>query len=102
MSIKLNPVNKHLVVQNSAVSDKLGSGLIYAAGRNDHAQFKQATIVAMAECDETKNLSVGDRILYDTIGAVEHAIEGEKFVTVKAANVIAVIFSAGSGEVSPA
>ncbi len=99
MSIRLTPMNKHLVLQNCAVSDKLGSGLIYAAGRNDHAQFRQAIVMALTACDETKHLTVGDRILYDTIGAVEHTIEGEKFVTVKAANVVSIIVETGTGGV---
>lgn len=91
--VELKPMNKYLVIKSIKEDEKVGGGLLYAPGSALEKQHKTGKIVAIAECDEAKCLHVGDVVLYDSIGSVDHRVGNQMFTTVKILNVIAVVES---------
>ena len=85
------PKNKHLTVKAVAKSEKVGAeGLIYAPGNMQEGQYRQGTVTAVAECEEaeTEDIQVGDVILYDGYGAVDHRVGNTTVTTVPIRNVL--------------
>jgi len=87
---ELKPMNKYVVIKTIEPDQKVAGGLLYAPG-NVSNQYQLAKVLAVSSCHETECLEVGDTILYDTLGAVNHRIGGQTFTTVKAANILGVV-----------
>jgi co-chaperonin GroES (HSP10) len=87
----LKPMNKYLVIKAIKEDEKVGGGLLYAPGSALEKQHKTGKIVAIAPCDEAKDLNEGDVVLYDSIGSVDHRVGNQMFTTVKVLNVIAIV-----------
>jgi co-chaperonin GroES (HSP10) len=87
---ELLPRNKHIVVENVKTDEKIGSGVLFAPGNMTNV-YKIAKVIAVASCDETKEIQPGDNVLYDSIGAVDHRVGNQTITTVKALNVIGVV-----------
>lgn len=100
--VELKPMNKHIVIQAVKSDEKVGGGLLYAPGSALQTQHRTAKIIALAPCDEAKDLHVGDLVLYDTIGSVDHRVGNQMFTTVKVMNVIAVIKDKGEDSLNKA
>lgn len=89
--MKLEPRNKYAWIKNLDTAEKIG--ILYAPG-NVSNQYRLATLKAFdSDCPEAKGYEVGQTVLYDTIGAVEHRIGNEMFTTVKILNIVAVVNS---------
>lgn len=86
--VELLPKNKYVWLQPIDEAQKVGS--IYMPG-NVSNMYRLAKVMGIAECDEAKNIAVGDTVLYDTVGAVEHRIGNRMYTTVKVMNIIAVV-----------
>jgi co-chaperonin GroES (HSP10) len=89
--VELKPMNKYLVIKAIKEDEKVGGGLLYAPGSALEKQHKTGKIVAIAPCDEAKDLNEGDVVLYDSIGSVDHRVGNQMFTTVKVLNVIAIV-----------
>lgn len=89
--IELKPMNKHIVIQAVKSDEKVGGGLLYAPGNALERQHKTGKVLAIAACDEAGDLKVGDLVLYDSVGSVEHRVGNQMFTTVRVLNVIAVV-----------
>lgn len=89
--VELIPMNKHIVIKPIAADEKVGGGLLYAPSNALERQHKTGKVLAIAKCDEAGDLQVGDLVLYDSIGSVDHRVGNQMFTTVKVLNVIAVI-----------
>jgi co-chaperonin GroES (HSP10) len=88
--VELKPMNKYLVIKAIKEDEKVGGGLLYAPG-SALEKHKTGKIVAIAPCDEAKDLHTGDIVLYDSIGSVDHRIGNQMFTTVKVLNIIAIV-----------
>lgn len=85
----LIPKNKYAWIKNIDAADKIGS--LYVPGSTSN-QYRLATIQAFdEECGESKGLEVGQTVLYDTIGAVDHRIGNAMYTTVKVLNIVAIV-----------
>lgn len=91
MKFDIRPMNKYLVIDPIKEDERVGGGLLFAPGNALEKQYRMARIVAKDECDEAKGLSVGDVVLYDAIGAVNHRVANQSFTTVKVLNVLAIV-----------
>jgi len=89
--VELKPMNKYLVIQAIKEDEKVGGGLLYAPGSALEKQHKTGKIIAIAACDEAGDLKVGDVVLYDSIGSVDHRVGKQMFTTVRVLNVLAVV-----------
>ena len=89
--VELKPMNKHIVIQAIKQDEKVGGGLLYAPGNALERQHKTGKVLAIAPCEEAGDLKVGDLVLYDSIGSVDHRVGNQGFTTVRVLNVIAVI-----------
>jgi co-chaperonin GroES (HSP10) len=89
--VELKPMNKHIVIQAIKQDEKVGGGLLYAPSNALEKQHKTGKVLAIASCDEAADLKVGDLVLYDSIGSVDHRVGNQMFTTVKVMNVLAVI-----------
>jgi len=89
--VELKPMNKHIVIQAIKQDEKVGGGLLYAPSNALERQHKTGKVLAIAPCEEAGDLKVGDLVLYDSIGAVDHRVGNQGFTTVRVLNVIAVI-----------
>ncbi len=89
--VELKPMNKYLVIKAIKEDEKVGGGLLYAPANALEKQHKTGKIVAIAPCEEAKDLHTGDIVLYDSIGSVDHRIGNQMFTTVRVLNVIAIV-----------
>lgn len=89
--VELKPMNKYIVVKAMKEDEKVGSGLLYAPGNALERQHKMGVVTAIAPCEEAGDLKVGDMILYDSIGSVEHRVGNQMFTTVRVLNVLAIV-----------
>lgn len=88
----LEPQNKWLVIAPLAEDEKVGTaGIIIAPGNARERQHRLARIVAKDDCEEAKNMVVGDLVFYDRIGEVEGRVGNQGFSVVSAKNVLIVI-----------
>lgn len=89
---ELKPTNKWIIISPIAEDERIGeSGLLVAPGNARERQHRLARVVAKDDCDEAKQISVGDLVFYDRIGEVEGRVGNQGFVAVKAVNVLTVI-----------
>jgi co-chaperonin GroES (HSP10) len=88
---ELRPMNKHMVIEAIKADEKVGEGILFAPGNALEKQYRLGRITALAECDESKGLSVGMTVLYDSIGAVDHRVGKQGFTTVKVLNVVGIV-----------
>lgn len=100
--VELKPMNKYIVIKPMAADEKVGGGILYAPGNALERQHKTGTVVAIAACEEAGDLKVGDVVLYDSIGSVEHRIGNQMFTTVKVLNVLAVVRNKPEDELNKA
>lgn len=90
----MKPKNKHLTVTAVAQSEKVGS--LYVPTAAQEKQYRQGTVTGVAKCDEAEaeDIWVGDVVLYDSYGAVDHRIGDTTVTTVPLKNVIATLSEA--------
>jgi co-chaperonin GroES (HSP10) len=89
MKYTLEPKNKHIVIKAIGNSDKVGT--LYIPSTANHGTYGQAQVIAVASDCDPAPCAVGDTIIYDTIGSVDHRVGNQGFTTVKALNVVAVV-----------
>lgn len=89
--IELKPMNKNIVLATIKESEKVGGGLLYAPDSALQKQHRTGKVIAIAPCEEAGDLKVGDIVLYDTIGSVDHRVGNQGFTTVRVLNVIAIV-----------
>lgn len=90
-AINLEPKNKYAWIEPIGSADKVGGGLLYAPG-NVTNQYRLAKLCAFdKDCPEAEGYEVGQTVLYDTLGAVEHTLGPHKVWTVKIMNIVAVV-----------
>lgn len=85
---ELKPMNKHVWIETITSENKVGSLYVVSHSQNSYLLGR---VLGFAECDETKNLKIGDTVLYDSLGAVSHRLGKQSLTTVKALNIIAVV-----------
>lgn len=100
--VELVPMNKHIVIKAIKEDEKVGGGLLYAPSNALERQHKTGKVLAIAPCEEAGNLKVGDIVLYDSIGSVDHRVGNQGFTTVRVLNVIAVVKDKVEGELNKA
>jgi co-chaperonin GroES (HSP10) len=88
---ELVPLNKYVVIKPQQEDEKVGSGILYRPGSALEKQHRMGQIVSFDECDESKKLTVGATVIYDSIGAVEHRVGNQMFTTVRVLNIIALV-----------
>lgn len=87
--LKLIPKNKYAWIRPIDEDQKVGA--LYVPG-NVSNSYRLAEVLSIDEdCPEAKGISVGDRVLYDTIGSVAHRIGNSTYTTVKVLNFLAVV-----------
>lgn len=90
-TLKLLPKNKYAWIRVIDEDQKVAGGLLYAPGNVDK-QYRLAEVLGIdSDCQESKGVSVGDKILYDALGAVSHRMGNSTYTTVKVVNILAVI-----------
>lgn len=85
----LAPRNKYAWIEPLDEANKIG--MIFTPG-NVSNQYRLAKLLAFdSNCDESKGYEVGQIVLYDTLGAVEHRIGNRMYTTVRMLNFLAVV-----------
>lgn len=85
----LRPKNKYAWIKNLDQDGKVG--LLYTAPSATN-QYRLAKLLAFdTDCPEAQGYEVGQTVLYDTIGAVEHRIGNAMYTTVKILNVVSIV-----------
>ncbi len=84
----LQPMNKHVWIEPITAENKVGSLYVVSHSQNS---YQLGRIKAFAECDETRGLSEGDVVLYDSLGAYSHRLGNQSLTTVKALNIVAIV-----------
>ena len=91
--LKLEPKNKYAWIRTIDEDQKVGT--LYVPG-NVSNSYRLAEVLALdSDCPEAKGISVGDRVLYDTIGSVAHRIGNSTYTTVRVLNILAVVRTEG-------
>lgn len=89
--INIKPLGDRVVVEPSQAEEKTASGIIIP----DTAKEKpnQGTVVAVAEGSEDNkpSVKVGDRVLYGKYTGTEIEIDGENYLIMSEADILAVI-----------
>lgn len=91
---KLFPKNKYAWIRPLEEDQKVGN--LFVPG-NVSNSYRIAEVLGIDDCDEAKGIGVGQRVLYDTLGAVSHRIGNATYVTVKVLNILAVVETAEEG-----
>lgn len=87
MSSPLKPLGDYVVAQNEEAETKTASGLYLP----DKALEKPKTAKVVAVGELTKQVKVGDRIVYRSFSTTEVKIGSEEYVLVKEEDVLATV-----------
>jgi chaperonin GroES len=89
--INIKPLGDRVVVEPAMAEQKTASGIIIP----DSAKEKpsQGTVVAVSEADEdrTPKVNVGDRILYGKFTGTEIEVDGNSYLIMSEADILAII-----------
>lgn len=85
---ELKPMNKYVWLEPITAENKVGSLYVVSHSQNS---FQLGTVRAFAECDETKGLTRGATVLYDSLGAQSHRVGNQSITTVKAVNILGIV-----------
>lgn len=92
--LQLQPKNKYVWIEPIDEPNKVAGGLLYAPG-NVTNQYRIAKLLAFdGDCPEAKGYEVGQTVLYDTVGAVEHKFGPQRLTTMKIMNILAIVTEA--------
>ncbi len=81
--------NEYAWIKPVDEADKVG--MLYVPG-NATNQYRVAVLLGFdADSAKAKGYEVGQTVLYDTLGAVEHRLNNTMYTTVKMANIVAVL-----------
>ncbi len=87
MTVKVQPLADYVVAQAEEAKTKTASGLYLPEKSTEKP--KVATVVAVGK--ETKQVKVGDRIIYRSFSPTEVKVDGEDYLLVKEEDVIATV-----------
>ncbi|HTB49086.1 MAG TPA: co-chaperone GroES [Verrucomicrobiae bacterium] len=87
MSAPLQPLGDYVVAVGEEAETKTASGLYLP----DKAQEKPKTAKVVAIGKETKQVKVGDRIVYKSYSTTEIKVDGEEYILVKEEDVLATV-----------
>lgn len=86
---ELKPKNEYAWIKPHGEADKVGA--IYVPGTATN-QYRTAELLGFDEdSPRAKGYEVGQTVLYDVLGSTEHRIGNSMYVTVKLANIVAII-----------
>jgi len=86
--MKYEPMNKYAVIENIDEANKVGS---LFTPSSTTSPYRLAKLVAIADCPEAAGFAVGDTVLYDVLGAVDHRINNVMVRTVKILNMVMIV-----------
>ena len=87
--MKLRPLQDRILLKPEKAESKTASGIIIPETAQEKTQ--QAGVVAVGDDKEKIKVKVGERVIYDKYAGNQVKIDGEEYLVVKAADVIAVI-----------
>ncbi len=87
MSSPLHPLGDYVVAQAEEAESKTASGLYLP----EKAQEKPKTAKIVAVGKETKQIKVGDRIVYKSYSTTEVKVGSEEYILVKEEDVLATV-----------
>lgn len=89
--MKIKPLADRILVKNDAAETKTASGLFIPEAAQEKTQT--ATVVEVGPGTEKEKITVkpGDRIMYDKYAGTPLKLDGEDYLILKMADVIAVV-----------
>jgi chaperonin GroES len=87
MSVPIQPMAEYVVAQTEKAESKTASGLYLP----DKAQEKPKVAKVVAVGKDTKQIKVGDRILYKTYSTTDVKVAGQDYILVKEEDVLATV-----------
>jgi len=87
MSAPLQPLGDYVVAVGEEAKSKTASGLYLP----ENAQEKPKTAEVVAVGKETKQIKVGDRIVYKTYSTTEVKVDAQEYILVKEEDVLATV-----------
>lgn len=89
--MKIKPLADRILVKNDAAETKTASGLFIPEAAQEKTQT--ATVVEVGPGTEKEKITVkpGERIMYDKYAGTQIKLDGEDYLILKMADVIAVV-----------
>ncbi len=89
--MKIKPLADRILVKNDAAETKTASGLFIPEAAQEKTQTATVVEVGPGTDDEKITVKVGDRIMYDKYAGTQIKLDGEDYLILKMADVIAVV-----------
>lgn len=87
MSAPLNPLGDYVVAQAEEAESKTKSGLYLP----DNAKEKPKTAKIVAVGPATKQVKIGDRIVYKSFSTTEVKVDGSEYILVEEKDILATV-----------
>lgn len=89
--MKIKPLADRILVKNDAAETKTASGLFIPEAAQEKTQTATVVEVGPGTDDEKITVKIGDRIMYDKYAGTQIKLDGEDYLILKMADVIAVV-----------
>ncbi|MBP5511952.1 co-chaperone GroES [Candidatus Saccharibacteria bacterium] len=86
--MKLNPLTNHVVAKLETPAKKTASGLLLPDTNKTETAY---AVVEATGPDATKNIKIGDKIIYKEYTATNVELENEKYIIVEDKDVLATL-----------
>ena len=89
--ISVTPLHDRVIVKPAAAEEKTAGGIIIPDTAKEKPQRGEVVAVGTGKKDEPITVKVGDVVLYGKYSGTEITIEGEEFLIMREADILAVI-----------
>lgn len=89
--MKLKPLADRVLLKQDKVETTTASGIILAATAQEKTQTATVEAVGPGTAEEKVTVKVGDHVMYDKYAGVQVKMDGEDYLIVKNADIIAIV-----------
>lgn len=93
--MKIRPLADRVVIKRAEAEEKTASGIILASAAKEQPQIAEVIEVGpggMVDGKEIKmELKKGDKVIYSKYAGTEVKVEGEEYIIIKEADILAVL-----------
>ena len=85
----LKPLKDRVVIQMVEQEEKTAGGLFLPTTAQEKLQF--AKVIATSEFTEDRQVSVGDKVVFEKYSGTEVKLDGQEYIIVKEKDIIAIV-----------
>lgn len=93
--MKIRPLADRIVIKRAEVEEKTSSGIILAGAAKEQPQIAEVIEVGPGGIVDGKEIKMelkkGDKVIYSKYAGTEVKVEGEEYIIIKEADILAVL-----------